>query len=499
MFTGVGTALVTPFTKSGDLDESRVRRLGRRQIDARHPLPRALRHDRREPDADRRRAARGSSRSSSTKRAARCRSSPAPAATTRRRSFTWPTRCGSAGASGLLSVTPYYNKPTQEGLYQHYRAIAESTPLPIVVYNVPGRTGVNVEPATLARLAAIPNIVGVKEASGNMTQMCEVCRAVPPDFIVLSGDDALTLPLMAVGGRGVISVASNEIPAEMVQMVEAAERERLRRGARDSRAHPAADAGQLRRSEPDPGEGGDGGDGPARRGLPAADGAAASRSRARRSCKVLKELGSAEGALCSNRVRTGLEPAESSQSEIEMLEIRASMPLVDRRRRPPIATRRARRSRELREALSAGTVRAAEPDRVEPDRLAREHLGEAGDSARLPVRRPRRRLDGPRPLPFYDKDTLPLKRPGLAAGVRIVPGGSAIRDGAYLAPGVICMPPMYVNIGAWVGEPTRSSTRTRSSDRARRWARACTSAPARRSAASSSRSARCRSSSKTRR
>ncbi len=129
-----------------------------------------------------------------------------------------------AGAQGLLSVTPYYNKPTQEGLYQHFRAIAEATPLPIIVYNVPGRTGVNVEVATLARLAAIPTIVGVKEASGNMTQMCEVCRAVPSDFIVLSGDDALTLPLMAVGGRGIISVASNEIPAEMVQMVEAAER-----------------------------------------------------------------------------------------------------------------------------------------------------------------------------------------------------------------------------------------------------------------------------------
>ena len=129
-----------------------------------------------------------------------------------------------AGASGLLSVTPYYNKPTPEGLFQHYRAIADSTPLPIILYNVPGRTGVNIDVATLVRLATIPTIVGVKEASGNVTQMCEVLAAVPPDFIVLSGDDALTLPLMAVGGRGIISVASNEIPAEMVQMVEAAER-----------------------------------------------------------------------------------------------------------------------------------------------------------------------------------------------------------------------------------------------------------------------------------
>jgi 4-hydroxy-tetrahydrodipicolinate synthase len=100
----------------------------------------------------------------------------------------------------------------------------ESTPLPIIVYNVPGRTGVNVEPATLVRLAQIPNIVGVKEASGNVTQMCEIIRVVPSGFLVLSGDDALTLPLMAVGGHGIISVAGNEIPAEMVQMVEAAER-----------------------------------------------------------------------------------------------------------------------------------------------------------------------------------------------------------------------------------------------------------------------------------
>src|SRR2546423_7609859 len=93
------------------------------------------------------------------------------------------------GVRGLLSVTPYYNKPTQEGLYQHYRAIAESTSLPIIVYNVPGRTGVNVDVATLVRLAAIGNIVGVKEASGNVTQMCEICKALPPEFLVLSGDD----------------------------------------------------------------------------------------------------------------------------------------------------------------------------------------------------------------------------------------------------------------------------------------------------------------------
>jgi 4-hydroxy-tetrahydrodipicolinate synthase len=133
-------------------------------------------------------------------------------------------RMESAGAAGFLSVTPYYNKPTQEGLFQHYHALSDSTALPIVVYNVPGRTGVNVEPATLVRLAGLRNIVAVKEASGNVSQMAEICATVPDDFIVLSGDDALTLPLMALGGHGIISVASNEAPAEMVQMVELAEK-----------------------------------------------------------------------------------------------------------------------------------------------------------------------------------------------------------------------------------------------------------------------------------
>ena len=222
-FTGVGTALVTPFTKHGDLDEAAVRRLGRRQIDAGvHFLVPCGTTGENPTLADDERlrvveilleeargqvpilAGAGGYDTKDVIHQAR--------------------ELERLGVSGLLSVTPYYNKPTQEGLYQHFTAIAASTPLPIVVYNVPGRTGVNVEVSTLARLAELPNIVGVKEASGNMTQMCEVAHAVPPDFLVLSGDDALTLPLMAVGGRGIISVASNEIPREMVQMVEAAER-----------------------------------------------------------------------------------------------------------------------------------------------------------------------------------------------------------------------------------------------------------------------------------
>jgi 4-hydroxy-tetrahydrodipicolinate synthase len=122
------------------------------------------------------------------------------------------------GADGLLVVTPYYNKPTPEGLVAHYREIARNTRLPIVVYNVPGRTGLNVEPATLARLARIDRVVAVKEASGNVSQMSQIFQVVPHDFAVLSGDDGLTLPLIALGGVGVISVVSNEIPYAMSRL-----------------------------------------------------------------------------------------------------------------------------------------------------------------------------------------------------------------------------------------------------------------------------------------
>jgi 4-hydroxy-tetrahydrodipicolinate synthase len=220
-WTGCGTALVTPFTRDGSLDEQAVRRLAKRQIDAGiHFLVPC--------------GTTGESPTLSDDERIRVVELVVESAAGR-----VPVLAGAggydtrdvihsalsmkrAGASGILSVTPYYNKPTQEGLFQHYSAIAGEVGLPIIVYNVPGRTGCNVEPATLARLSAVRNIAGVKEASGNMTQMCDVRHAVPPDFIVLSGDDALTLPLMAVGGDGIISVASNEVPAEMVRMVELA-------------------------------------------------------------------------------------------------------------------------------------------------------------------------------------------------------------------------------------------------------------------------------------
>jgi len=222
-WTGVGTAMVTPFTKSGDLDEAAVRRLGRRQIDGGVHFLVPCGTTGENPTLTPRERVRVVEILADEAKGQVPILAGAGGYDTKE-VIHLAGEMQKAGASGLLSVTPYYNKPTPEGLFQHYRAIADSTPLPIILYNVPGRTGVNIDPKTLVRLAAIPNIVGVKEASGNMTQMCEICGAVPPDFIVLSGDDALTLPLMAVGGRGIVSVSSNEIPREMSQMVEAAER-----------------------------------------------------------------------------------------------------------------------------------------------------------------------------------------------------------------------------------------------------------------------------------
>jgi 4-hydroxy-tetrahydrodipicolinate synthase len=126
------------------------------------------------------------------------------------------------GVNAILTASPYYNKPTQEGQYRHFKAIAEAVDKPLILYNVPGRTSANIEPATLARLAEVPNILGVKEASGNITQIAEVLHAVPETFLVFSGDDAITLPVIALGGVGIISVASNEIPAEMAALTRAA-------------------------------------------------------------------------------------------------------------------------------------------------------------------------------------------------------------------------------------------------------------------------------------
>jgi 4-hydroxy-tetrahydrodipicolinate synthase len=219
MFTGCGTALVTPFKKDSSLDESTFRNLVRRQIAAgiNFLVPCGT-----------------TGESPTLSRAEHLR---VVEITLEEAKGKVPVLAGAGGynthevielaleleamgTDGILSVTPYYNKPTQEGLYQHYRAIASAIPLPIVVYSVQGRTGVNVEPATLGRLAKIENIVGVKEASGNISQMATIMGEVPASFHVLSGDDAITIPLAALGGRGIISVASNEIPAEMTQVAQ---------------------------------------------------------------------------------------------------------------------------------------------------------------------------------------------------------------------------------------------------------------------------------------
>jgi len=222
-FTGVGTALITPFTRTGALDEAAIRALARRQIDAgvHFLVPCGTTGETPTRTAEERR--RGVELVVAEAKGRALVLAGAGGYDTQEVIHT-VAEMERLGVQGILSVTPYYNRPTPEGLYQHYKAIAEKTALPIIVYNVPGRTGCNIDPATLARLATIPNIAGVKEASGNITQMAEICRSVRADFIVLSGDDAITLPLMAIGGRGIISVASNETPAEMVHLVEAAER-----------------------------------------------------------------------------------------------------------------------------------------------------------------------------------------------------------------------------------------------------------------------------------
>jgi 4-hydroxy-tetrahydrodipicolinate synthase len=220
-FTGCGTALVTPFRKDQSLDEDTLRKLVRRQIQAGINFLVPC----------------GTTGESPTLTHAEHLRVVEITLDEAKGKIPVLAGCGGyntaevialakelhhMGADGLLSVTPYYNKPTQEGLVQHFKAIASAVPLPIVVYSIQGRTGVNVEPATLKRLAEIENIVGVKEASGNISQMATVLHHVPERFTVLSGDDAITIPLIALGGRGVISVVANEIPAEFAKLTQLA-------------------------------------------------------------------------------------------------------------------------------------------------------------------------------------------------------------------------------------------------------------------------------------
>src|SRR6202035_1401072 len=221
-FRGCGTALVTPFRQDGSIDETALRNLVAWQVESgidflvpcgtTGETP-TLSHDEWlqviaitvEVVAGRCPIVAGATSNSTQDAVAKAKELAAL-----------------AGVNGILTASPYYNKPTQEGQYRHFRTIAEAVDKPIILYNVPGRTGANIEPATLARLAEIPNIAGVKEASGNIGQMAELCAVVPETFLVFSGDDAVTLALIGLGGVGIVSVASNEIPREMAEMTRAA-------------------------------------------------------------------------------------------------------------------------------------------------------------------------------------------------------------------------------------------------------------------------------------
>ena len=217
MFTGCGTALVTPFRRDQSLDEATLRGLVQRQIsegiDFLVPCGTTgesptLTH------AEHLRVVEITLEEAKGKVPVVAGAGGYNTAEV----IALAKELAAMGVDGLLSVTPYYNKPTQEGLYQHYAAIAAAVKTPIVVYSVAGRTGVNVEPATLQRLAAIETIVAVKEASGNISQMARVIHEVPESFHVLSGDDSITIPLTALGGKGIISVVSNQIPGEMTEL-----------------------------------------------------------------------------------------------------------------------------------------------------------------------------------------------------------------------------------------------------------------------------------------
>jgi 4-hydroxy-tetrahydrodipicolinate synthase len=218
MFTGCGTALVTPFRKDFSLDEEALRRLVRRQIDAGMDFLVPCGTTGENPTLTRAEHLRVVEITLEEARGKVPVVAGAGGYNTAE-VIELAREVEAVGASGILSVTPYYNKPTQEGLYQHYKAIAAAVRLPIIVYSVQGRTGVNVEPATFKRLAEIDNIVGAKEASGNIAQISSIVAQTPERFHVLSGDDAMALPVIAVGGHGLISTAGNEIPAEMARLV----------------------------------------------------------------------------------------------------------------------------------------------------------------------------------------------------------------------------------------------------------------------------------------
>ncbi|HYL38935.1 MAG TPA: 4-hydroxy-tetrahydrodipicolinate synthase [Bryobacteraceae bacterium] len=221
LFQGCGTALVTPFRKDGSLDEPTLRALVRRQVEeginflvpcgttGENPTLTRMEHLRvieiTVEEAKKRVPVLGGAGGYSTAEV-----------------IELAKEVRAVGADGILSVTPYYNKPTQEGIYQHFKAVATAVKLPVIIYNIQGRTGVNIETATLKRLSEIDNIIGVKEASGNIAQIAAVIHQLPRGFAVLAGDDVVTIPLIALGGHGAVAVVSNQIPKQMTALTQRA-------------------------------------------------------------------------------------------------------------------------------------------------------------------------------------------------------------------------------------------------------------------------------------
>jgi 4-hydroxy-tetrahydrodipicolinate synthase len=230
-FAGAGTALVTPFTRDGSVDESAARRLVRRQVEGGIDVlvPCGTTGESATLSADEQARVIGL-----TVEEARGRVPVLAGAggNDTRDVVEKAKRAAGLGVSGVLSVGPYYNKPTPEGFFRHFSAIADASPVPVVVYNVPGRTGSNIDAKTQLRLAGHANIVAVKEASGNLAQVMELLRDRPPGFEVLSGDDAFTLAFMALGAEGVVSVAANQVPGPMHELVAACRRGDFTEGRR---------------------------------------------------------------------------------------------------------------------------------------------------------------------------------------------------------------------------------------------------------------------------
>ena len=218
LFRGTGTALVTPFTRKGDIDEQALRRLVDFQIagGVEALLPTGTTGESVTLDEDEQARVVAIVADQARGRVPVIAGAGSNAT---RKAISLAKRVLDAGADGVLIVAPYYNKPTQEGLFQHYEAIVDAIDAPVIVYNVPGRTASNIEAATALRIAELPNIAGIKEASGNIGQVMEILRNRPAGFAVWSGDDAVTLPFVALGADGVVSVVSNEVPKEFSKMV----------------------------------------------------------------------------------------------------------------------------------------------------------------------------------------------------------------------------------------------------------------------------------------